>query len=280
MVLAGARPAVLGTALGLWSAGSLGQNQRPLPRGAPTELAAPSLRVSVEVSEALEPDRLRALARPGVSAWVRTRSNTLSESTVENLARFDEAWVELRAPLSATDAAVFRRIPRAGAWGSLEAMAAARQRLPGARRLAVELAGGLDEERWGQVDRLRPAVVRWTPAGSVAVLEWALFRALDGEKLVVVTPELLVPVRCGDVRARREPAAELHLGELLAMSSDVFPCGPGARVIVEPGTEGWLLQSLVVRDPSLELVVSIGADAEKASRAGRLLDALGLGPPR
>ena len=262
----------------LWATTPLAQSQRPLPGGAPDVLVGPALTVAVAVSEALEPDRLRSLARPGVSVWMTTRSNTLAESTVENLARFDGAWVFVRAPFSAADAATFLRLPRAGAWGALEVMERVRQRL-GPRRLAVEIEGPLDEALFTRIDRLRPAVVRWRPKGVVDLLSWSLLRGLGGRKVLVVPPEFLLPVACAK-RTGVDPAVELHVGELLAMNSDVFPCGRGTRVIVEPETDQWLLQSLVVRESSLELVVAVGADAEKASRSSRLLDALGLGPGR
>jgi hypothetical protein len=257
---------------------ALAQEQRPLPRGAP-EAQIPPATVSIEVWETLDPDRLRSLARPHVTAWMRTTSNTLAESTVENLQRFDVAWVELKAPLSVDEAAEFGRLPRAGAWGSLEAMEVARQRLPGSRRLAVNLQVPLDDAVFERLARLRPAVIRWTPPGPIDLLSWGLFRALGGRKVLVVTPELLRPVRC-ERRVPTEPALEVHLAQLLAMNSEVFPCGLGARIRVGPETAEWLLQSLLVRDPSAELVVSIGADAALASRAARLLDALGLGAPR
>ena len=51
----------------------------------PSELALPGFRMHVEASEELDPDRLRALARPEVVLWVRTRSNGLRRSTAETL---------------------------------------------------------------------------------------------------------------------------------------------------------------------------------------------------
>jgi hypothetical protein len=51
-------------------------------------------------------------------------------------------------------------------------------------------------------------------------------------------------------------------------------------VIVPSETEPWLLQSLLVRDPSVELIIEIGADSSKALAARKLFDTLQLGPSR
>lgn len=256
------------------------QDQRPLPRGAPEALVSRALRVHVVVDDALDPDRLRGLARPNVTAWVHTSSNTLSDATLENLARFDDAFVELRAPLKPVDAAQFQRVPRVGFWltaDSFELVGA----WPGARRVAVRLGSGpLDETVLGRVGRARPAQVSWAPQGPVDLLQWGLFTQLSGTKLLIAGPTTVwLPVQCGE-RSGRAPAAEVHVANLLALSSDVFPCGRGTRVVVEPGLERWLVQSLVVRDPSVQLVLELGANAERASAARVLLDSLGVGPSR
>jgi hypothetical protein len=256
------------------------QDQRPLPRGAPEALVSRSLRVHVVVEDTLDPDRLRSLARPNVTAWVHTSSNTLSDATLENLARFDDAFVELRAPLTPVDVAQFQRLPRVGLWltaASLGLVGA----LPGARRVAVRLGSGpLDEALLGLVGRARPAQVSWAPVGPVDLLQWGLFKQLSGTKVLVAGPTTLwLPVQCGE-RSGRAPAAQVHVANLLALSSDAFPCGLGTRVVVEPAVEHWLLQSLVVRDPSVQLVLELGANAERASAARVLLDSLGVGPSR
>src|SRR6266700_7350782 len=81
-----------------------GEPQRPLPPNAPTALAPQGTRVHVKASEDLDPDRLRALARPGVTVWLSTRSNLLKVSTMENLNRFDGAFIQLRAPVTQSQA--------------------------------------------------------------------------------------------------------------------------------------------------------------------------------
>ncbi len=251
------------------------QDQRPLPRPGPDALVAPGLQVAVDVSEALDPDRLRDLARPGVVAWVRTRSNTLADSTLENLARFDLAWVELRAPLARTDRDALARLPRVGGWTGLEDAEA----LKGLRRLAVRVEGPLDEERLARLQRARPALVQWRVEEAPDLLQWGLFRQVPGRRVLVATAPVLLAMRCPERRDDR-PALELHLAQLLALSSEAFPCGTGNRVRLPPLADPWLVQSLVVRDPSVELVLEVGADAEAASQARRLLEALGTGEAR
>ncbi len=256
----------------------LAQGQGPLPRGAPAELLAPGVRVHVRVHEDLAPDLLRGLARPGVTLWLDTGSNTLRRSTVEHLARFDVAWVRLRPPLRPVDADVFAAAPRAGAWVDLAGVALVR-RLPGVRRLAVELAGPLEEDTLTRLAGARPAEVRWRPDGPVSLLAWGQLAQLPGRRVVVLAPGQLLPARC-DARRAGEPTAELHVASLLALSSDVFPCGLGTRVVVAADAEPWLLQSLVTRDPSVELLVEVGAQAPRARQAADLLERLGLGPAR
>ncbi len=255
---------------------ALAQNQRPLPAAAPEAMPALA-RVHVLVRDTLDPDRLRNLARPNVTAWVETTSNTLSVAAVENLARFDEAFVQLRAPLKSVDAREFARMPRVGAWltpASLELAG----RLPGVRRLAVQV-DTIDEPTVAALARARPAVVRWTPTGPIDVLQWALFGQVPGHRVVVGSTHLLQATSCAERRAD-QPVPELHVAHLLALSSDVFPCGRGTRVVVPLEVDRWLLQSLLVRDPSVELVLEVGDDAERATKARLLLEALGVGPSR
>lgn len=263
----------------LLASAALAQHQRPLPPGAPDPLVAASLRVHVVVHEDLDPDLIRNLARPGVTLWLQTRSNTLRESTIENVARFDEAFVELRAPLKAVDAQVLARAPRAGAWVRAKELEALSGRLPGARRVAVRVDGALDEALAERLTKARPSFISWRPGeGGVDLLHWGLFAQLPGRRVLVAPAGMLLPVKC-DARAN-EPALELHVATLLAMSSDVFPCGKGTRVIVPPTADRWLLQSLLVRDASLELVLELGADANAASKARVLLETLGAGAAR
>jgi hypothetical protein len=51
-------------------------------------------------------------------------------------------------------------------------------------------------------------------------------------------------------------------------------------VVVPVDVDRWLLQSLLVRDPSVELVIEVGDDPDRATRARLLLESLGVGPSR
>lgn len=241
-------------------------------------MVATAPRVHVRVHEALEPDRLRDLARPGVTLWLRTDSNTLKVSTLENLARFDSVWVQLRAPLKPVDATIFSKVPKAGAWLDLASLSLA-GRLPGARRIALQTKGTLSDADFERIRRSRVSEVRWVPDAPIDLLTWSQFRGLSGRRVVASSPGALLPVSCAE-RTAADPSVELHVASLLALSSDVFPCGAGTRVVVQPDTELWLLQSLLVRDPSVELVIEVGADAKAALGARALLERLQVGPSR
>ena len=59
-----------------------------------------------------------------------------------------------------------------------------------------------------------------------------------------------------------------------------FPCGRGPLVVVPPDTDRWLIQSLVVKDPTAELELPVGADEALARKSLALLDELGFAPHR
>lgn len=260
--------------LGLVTA-AFAQDQRPVPSSSPDVLVGRSVPVHVVASEELEPDVLRALARPGVSLWLTTRSNTLRESTLDTLKRFETSWVQLRLPLAPVDGNALARAPRAGLWFPASAdLKPVLSRYRASRPLALELEGALDAEQHALIGALRPSFSRWRPADPVDLLQWSRFRSLPGRKTVVLAPGLIVPQRCDD-RSLEEPAAELHVATLLAVSAGVFPCGAGTRVEVLPEVEPWLLKSLIVRDPSVELVVQVGDDIRKVGKTRGLLELLG-----
>lgn len=260
--------------LACWALVAPAQNQRPVPPDSPEPIVGRSVRVHVVASEDLEPDIVRALAGPAVTLWVTTRSNTLRESTVDTLARFEAAWVQLRAPLSDVDARAMRRAPKAGWWVPLDAtLREPLGRLRGSRPLAVEVEGGFDERQLELARGLRPTELRWRPSAAPDLLEWSLFRGAPGRQLVVLPAGFLLPRDC-EARPAREPAAELHVATLLALSAGAFPCGRGTRVEVAPDVEPWLLKSLIVRDPSVELVVRVDDDPRKVGRVRALLGLL------
>ena len=259
----------------LLAAVGLAQDQRPLPSESPEPLVARSVRVNVIASEELEPDVLRALARPQVVLWLTTRSNTLRESTLDTLNQFGTSWVQLRSPVEAVDAKALARAPKAGLWAPLDArLGPALSRFRGSRSLALEIGGEMDEGRRALLASQRPSLVRWAPRGEVDLLQWSQFRTLPGRKVVVLSPGFLLPRDCAS-REASEPAAELHVAMLLAVSAGVFPCGLGTRIEVSPDVEPWLLKSLIVRDPSVELVIRVDDDVRKVGKARGLLELLG-----
>ena len=254
------------------AAAAFAQSQRPLPAGSPEEFTAPSVRVALVAHEDLDPDRLRRLARRDVTLWLQTRSNTLRGSTLENIGRFDEAFVQLRAPLSYVDAQALAKLAHAGVWVDVAHLSLLR-RVPGARRVAVEFTGSLTVERADELGRAKPALIRWSPGPSIDLMEWGLFRQLPGRKIVVMQVASLRAVACAE-RDANQPSVEIDLASVLTVNSDVYPCGRSSRVVVRPETDHWVLQSLVVREPSVELVVGIAADDTLATKTRALLDLL------
>ncbi len=259
-------------AASLW----LAVDPRPLPKGAPEGL--PQLvRVNVLASEQLDSDHLRALARPQVTLWLDTRSNVLSDSSLSSLGRFREAWVKLRAPFEPGHLTQLERLPHVGLWvRAAELTGKGGERLKGPRRVAVELEGPLDEAIAARVAAVHPAWVIWRRSGPVDLLAWGLFRQLPGRKLFAPDPAQLTRVDCGRRDEARAPAAWVHVTLLMAMAGDVFPCGRGGWVQLEPTTEPWVAGSVLARDPSAELAFEVGASEERSSTTRRLLDALGV----
>lgn len=233
----------------------------------------------VRLHEDLEPDRLRAFARPRVTLWLDTRSNVLKASTLEHLSRFDQVYVHLRPPVTESQVRALEAAPRAGVW--IEASAVEGKglaRLVGPRFLAVMIKGAVDEALFERVARLKPEIVEWVAPADTEVMAWSLFRQLPGRKFVTLEPGGLPPRACAGTDSG--PAARVHLASLLALGANAFPCGRGPRVVMASDTDRWLIQSVVVRDPTAELEIEVGADDAAAKKALQLLDELGLPPHR
>jgi len=180
----------------------------------------------------------------------------------------------VRLPVKPADAAAFARLPGAGLWVSLaDADRARLSRIPGGRRVAVEVQGPLDEATIARLRAARPTWIRWTPPPSPSLLEWGLFAQLEGRKVVVLSAQQSAQAPCDT--AARAPSAELPLATLLARSSDVFPCGR-ALAVAPLDTDQPTLARLVVAHPGAELVLEVGADEERARAARALLGRLGL----
>ncbi len=233
----------------------------------PEALALPGYRIHLIVSEDLDPDRLRGLARSGVVLWLKTRSNALRESTVENLARFSDAYVQLRPPLSEHGALQLRRAPSTGIWLSDLDLGGAGLHRVGPRRLAVQISGALTEDRAAKVKASRAAHAIWDPPTDVDLLSWSRFEQLPGRRLV----KLVGAVGCAGTSARWVDATSLKP----TPEPWQRPCGPGARVRVRADVSDELLRWLYRSDPSIELEVEIGSDERAAREARSLLDRLG-----
>jgi hypothetical protein len=230
----------------------------------PAELALPGYRLHLIVDEDVEADALRALAGSGTVLWVRTRSNMLRDSTVEALALFPEAYVQLRPPLQEVHVRQLRRAPRVGAWLDAGALAAGGWHRLGPRRVAVDVRGPLDAALANRVASLRPARVTWAPGEEEATLDaWGLFAQLPGAKLLALAswppgtscPEPLGRGGLGSVTLR---------GDLRAASG---PCGLTWRVLMEGLPEDAALVALFSRTPSTELEVEVGKGEGELARA-------------
>ncbi len=252
---------------------------QPLPPRSPETIAPPSLVVHVRAHEDLEPDTLRRLARPRVTLWLETKSNVLRASTLEHLRRFDAVFVRMRAPVNDAQVRALGSAPRAGVWldaSQLEGKGVAR--VLGPRPLAVQVRGAIDEAAFDRLRRARPEWVEWVAPDEVDVLAFSLLKGLPGRRVVSLEPGGLPARACAG--ADDGPASRAHLATLLALGAPAFPCGRSPIVVLSTDTDRWLIQSLVVKDPTAELELDIGADEAAAKKAVALLDELGLAPPR
>ena len=148
----------------------------------PPDWALPGFRVHVEASEELDADRLRALARPEVVLWVRTRSNGLRRSTAETL-----QTGRMRRSCRCGRRSARRRSPRSsggsGPWVDERGVDVARVRRWSPGRLAVDVEGPFTEELAARLRVLRPVAVRWARGGWPDAAEWARARGFSGVEL-------------------------------------------------------------------------------------------------
>jgi hypothetical protein len=230
------------------------------------ELLLPFYRVHLLVHEDLDPDLLRLLARKNVVLWVRTRSNMPRTSTVENLARFPEAYLELRAPLTDEVIKVISRAPRAGAWLRAADLGGQGMHRLGPRPLAVEIEAPLDDAAEEKIRAARPARVHWSPAEEPDLLSYARLRNLPGKKLVKLAPPPRASSECPNGRPALWLDARNDRGGL--------PCAAGARARVSPEVSNARLMQLYRVDPAIELELEIGVDEDAAAGAVQLLKRL------
>lgn len=230
---------------------------------APTELVLTGYRLHLVVDESVAADTLRALAGSGTVLWLRTRSNTLRDSTIEALALFPEAYVQLRTPLTEEHIRQLRKAPRVGAWLEAQTLTGPGLHWLGPRRSAVEIRGALDTELIRRLRALRPSWIIWMPGASDVSLEaWGSFAQLPGRKLLSLAgamgslcPELPWRGALATVSLRAEEGTVAET------------CGLGRRVVMRGFPEDTALVSLLSRDPSAELEVEAGPGERELARA-------------
>ncbi len=230
---------------------------------APAELVLPGYRLHLVVDESVEADELRALAGSGTVIWLRTRSNMLRESTVEALALFPEAYVQLRPPLKEEQVRQLRRAPRVGAWLDAQSLAGQGLHWLGPRRTAVEIRGVLDAELARRLSAFRPSRVIWLPGSSEVSLEsWGAFAQLPGSKLLALAGEF-GPI-CPEIPWR---AALASVSLRVEEGASGETCGLGRRVVMKGFPNDAVLEALLGRGPSTELELEVGPGAGELERA-------------
>jgi hypothetical protein len=215
------------------------------------------------VDESVAADNLRALAGSGTVLWLRTRSNTLRDSTLEALALFPEAYVQLRTPVTEEHIRQLRNAPRVGAWLEAQTLTGLGLHWLGPRRSAVELRGAIDAEITRRVRALRPSWILWTPGASDVSLEaWGAFAQLPGRKLL----SLAAPM--GPLCPKLPWRGALATVSLRVEEGTVTEtCGLGRRVLMKGFPEDTALVALLSRDPSAELEVEAGHGERELARA-------------
>lgn len=238
--------------------------------GGPGEWALPGFRMQVVASEAMEPDRLRALARPEVVLWVRTESNGLRRSTAETLQLAGSAFVQVRPPLGASALGPF--VGRVGPWVAERGLDVARVRRWSPGRLAVDVDGPLTEELASRLRVLRPVAVRWSRGGWPGREEWTRARAFSAVELVGLGPE---PVDCGLVPS----GTRVRVRVPLASAPAEGVCGLPLRMEVPEAIDVGQVHGALLIHPDADLLVEVGEDVSRADGARRLLEQLVAATP-
>jgi len=233
----------------------------------PSEWVLPGVRVHVVASEDLDPDRLRALARPEVVLWIRTRSNGLRRSTVETLHDAGAAFVQVRPPLGAPSLAPFSG--RVGPWVEERGLDASRAGRWSPGRLAVDLEGPLTEELAARIGKLRPAAVVWRRGGWPGPDEWVRARALSGVELVADAAG-----DCGSVPRRARVRVRLPLGR-----RQEHVCGLPVRLEVPATVDLDQIREVFLTRADVDLLTDVGDDPALAGAARRWIEALAAATP-
>lgn len=253
-----------------------------VPRPTPEQLALPGYRVHVLASEDLEPDRLRSLARDGVVLWLRTRTNLLRASTLETVAQFSQAWVELRPPITEVEARQLARAPSVGVWTDARHLRGVGWHRLGPRPLALRVAGPLVPSLAGQLAAARPRWIEWDPGGTLPdLLGWGELEQLSGTKVVDVGA--LGGMAALSSTCAAGPSGRLAAGSRIQLrvqpggEAIALRCGVGVRVRVSPRVTERELRAIHLAHPAAELEVDVGQDEATAFAARGLLGRLEAG---
>jgi hypothetical protein len=252
--------------------------QSPLA-GAPRDLALPGYKVHLIVSEDLNPDALRGLARPNTVLWMQTRSNMLRVSSVENLARFPEAYVFIRPPVLDLHAQQLKRAPAAGLWVREQDLATPGLYRFGGRPLAIDVEGELSEERASNVTRAKPRRITWSPS-TLDMMSWSRFAQLPGAKLIQAAEEGAVVAAlnaCRCTKGLKRIALRLDGRTWKTGERTLPPDGIGARVRISSAPSDRLLSWIFAKNPTVELELEIGTNEDAAEEAAQLLRRLEQG---
>ncbi|WP_224362995.1 hypothetical protein [Hyalangium versicolor] len=228
----------------------------------PEPLVLQGYRLHLVVDESRDADELRALAGSGTVLWLRTSSNTLRDSTLEALARFPEAYVQLRPPLKEAHVRQLRGAPRAGAWLDAKVLLGAGLHWLGPRRTAVEIRGALDSELARKLSALRPSRIVWQPGTlDVSLGDWGTFAQLPGSKVLALpeTPGTLCPEL-----PWRAALATISLRVEEGMGTE--PCRLGQRVVMK-GFPNDAALALLSRERPTEFEIEVGPGERELERA-------------
>jgi len=236
-----------------------------LSAAAPEPLLLPGFRLHLEVSEDIEPDRLEALALPGVVLWLQTGSNLLKRSVAERLGRAEGCYVQVRPPLEGGLREQFG--PRVSPWVALEGLDVGAYRRWAPPGTAVELVGALSEERARDTRALRPQAVRWRPDGTPSPDEWARATGLAGLEVrpAAALPACLRPMKGADRIRLRLPAQDA--------GASASGCGFALRLEVPLSISEAALRDLLASFPGAELWARVRSEAE-ATEAAALVGVL------
>jgi hypothetical protein len=238
----------------------------------PEPLLLPGFRFHLALSEEVEPDRLEALARPGVVLWLQTRSNLVKRSVAERLGRADASYVQVRPPLG--QFGLERQFTgRVHPWVALLGLDVQSYRRWAPAGTAVEVVGSLTDERRGQLRALRANAVRWRPEEPPTPEEWARTAHLSG---LEVRPPAALP---GCVRPLKG-AERIRLRVPAALAESSAPgCGFALRLEIPLSISEVELRELLVRFPGAELWAQVESEADAAASATLLGWLAAAAPP-